>query len=300
MEDEFADIDISVLLDSLNKMQEAMVVYDADGRLVICNAAFRDLYDYTPQEAHVGVHFTELGKIDIEKGNVVVSEGTRKDYLERKAKYRKALSCAADGEEFRELVEGSEFDLALLDINMPGEDGLSLGRFLRETKSAGIIFLTASAETVDRIVGLEIGADDYIAKPFDLRELHARIKAVLRRLDAPPKKESAATDDRVAFGKCSLDLENHTLHGPDGDEITITSMEFDLLKTFAENPNRVLSRDRLLDLAHNREWDPYDRSIDIRITRLRRKIEKDPTKPEIIKTVRGSGYVFNNEDKNKG
>ncbi|MBT4889072.1 MAG: response regulator [Rhodospirillales bacterium] len=218
---------------------------------------------------------------------------TIQDYLELKG-YR--VSCAADGKDFRQLVERSEFDLALLDVNMPGEDGLSLARFLRETKDVGIIFLTASSETVDRIVGLEIGADDYISKPFDLRELHARIKAVLRRLNSSRKKSNETTEDAIAFGDCMLSLEAHTLNGPDGEEITITSMEFDLLKTFAQNPNRVLSRDRLLDLAHNRDWDPYDRSIDIRITRLRRKIEKDPAKPEIIKTVRGAGYVFSLND----
>ena len=218
---------------------------------------------------------------------------TIQDYLELKG-YR--VSCAADGKDFRQLVERSEFDLALLDVNMPGEDGLSLARFLRETKDVGIIFLTASSETVDRIVGLEIGADDYISKPFDLRELHARIKAVLRRLNSSRKKSNETTEDAIAFGDCMLSLEAHTLNGPDGEEITITSMEFDLLKTFAQNPNRVLSRDRLLDLAHNRAWDPYDRSIDIRITRLRRKIEKDPAKPEIIKTVRGAGYVFSLND----
>ncbi len=215
---------------------------------------------------------------------------TVRDYLELKG-YR--VSCAADGKELRALVERSELDLALLDINMPGEDGLSLARFLRETRDIGIIFLTASVDTVDRIVGLEIGADDYIPKPFDLRELHARIKAVLRRIKSPAKKSNVGSDGAVQFGEYTLNLETHTLGGPDGEDIAITSMEFDLLKTFAENPNRVLSRDRLLDLAHNRDWDPYDRSIDIRITRLRRKIEPDPSKPAIIKTVRGAGYVFN-------
>ena len=215
---------------------------------------------------------------------------TIRDYLELKG-YR--VSCAGDGKALRDIVDRSEFDLALLDINMPGEDGLSLARFLRETQDVGIIFLTAAVDTVDRIVGLEIGADDYIPKPFDLRKLHARIKAVLRRLKAPGKKADLSVDGLVAFGEFTLNLEAHSLIGPNGDDVAITAMEFDLLKTFAENPDRVLSRDRLLDLAHNRDWDPYDRSIDIRVTRLRRKIEQDPTKPEIIKTVRGAGYVFN-------
>jgi len=214
---------------------------------------------------------------------------TLRDYLEMKG-YR--VSCADGGVALRNLVKRSEFDLAILDINMPGEDGLTLARFLKETTNSGIMFLTAAGETVDRIVGLEIGADDYLPKPFDLRELHARIKAVLRRINAQSSAENTLVSDKVVFGQYTLNLETHTLSDPDGVNIAITAMEFDLLKTFAQNPNKVLSRDRLLDLAHNRDWDPYDRSIDIRITRLRRKIESDPTKPEIIKTVRGAGYVF--------
>ena len=141
---------------------------------------------------------------------------TIQDYLELKG-YR--VSCAADGKDFRQLVERSEFDLALLDVNMPGEDGLSLARFLRETKDVGIIFLTASSETVDRIVGLEIGADDYISKPFDLRELHARIKAVLRRLNSSRKKSNETTEDAIAFGDCMLSLEAHTLNCSGSDLI---------------------------------------------------------------------------------
>lgn len=214
---------------------------------------------------------------------------TLRDYLEMKG-YR--VSCADGGVALRSLVDRSEFDLAILDINMPGEDGLTLARFLKETTNAGIMFLTAAGETVDRIVGLEIGADDYMPKPFDLRELHARVKAILRRVNAQAPAENTTMGDEVRFGQCTLNLGAHTLIDPDGGDIAITAMEFDLLKTFAQNPNRVLSRDRLLDLAHNRDWDPYDRSIDIRITRLRRKIEPDPSKPEIIKTVRGAGYVF--------
>jgi two-component system phosphate regulon response regulator OmpR len=148
---------------------------------------------------------------------------------------------------------------------------------------------------VDRIVGLAMGADDYLAKPVDMRELLARIRAVLRR--APAERAAAAEErpaptHRVRLGACELDLDAHKLFDADGAEVPITSMEFDLLKAFAEHPNRVLSRDQLLDLAHNKDWEPFDRSIDIRIARLRRKIEADPAKPQVIKTVRGAGYIF--------
>ena len=202
------------------------------------------------------------------------------------------------GAALRALVEAEEpFDIAILDITMPGEDGLSLARFLRERAEVGIIMVTASGETVDRIVGLEMGADDYIAKPVDLRELLARLRAVLRRAAAPAKGAAAPGDEHriVAFGQCRLDLDSHKLTHEDGQEIPLTAMEFDLLKAFAERPNRVLSRDQLLELAHNRGWEPFDRSIDIRIARIRRKIERDPGKPQVIKTVRGAGYIFSSE-----
>jgi two-component system phosphate regulon response regulator OmpR len=147
------------------------------------------------------------------------------------------------------------------------------------------------------VVGLEIGADDYIAKPVDLRELLARIRAVLRRLRSGPAEAAASgaaaeVPATKPIGACQLDLEAHRLYDADGHEVPITSMEFDLLKAFVEHPNRVLSRDQLLDLAHNKDWEPFDRSIDIRIARLRRKIETDPSKPQVVKTVRGAGYIF--------
>ena len=208
-----------------------------------------------------------------------------------------AVSAMDGGQALRTAIEaGESFDLALLDITMPGEDGLSLARFLREQGDTGVIMVTASGETVDRIVGLEIGADDYLAKPVDLRELLARVKAVLRRLSASQSSEGSdpAEDANrvVAFGRCRLDLDAHKLLDEDGDELTLTAMEFDLLKAFAERPNRVLTRNQLLELAHDRSLAPFDRSIDIRIARIRRKIERDPGKPQVIKTVRGAGYVF--------
>ncbi len=219
---------------------------------------------------------------------------------------------AQDGVELREIAARETIDLVILDVRMPGEDGLSLARFLRERGDVGIVFLTAVGDMVDRVVGLELGADDYIPKPVDLRELLARVKAVLRRIrpaQAQPGSTGAAGGGsarigdagvgsageptaRVAFGVCRLDLDAHKLYDSDGAEIPITSMEYDLLKAFAQHPNRVLTRDQLLDMAHNRGWEPFDRSIDIRIARLRRKIEDDPAKPQVIKTVRGSGYMF--------
>jgi DNA-binding response OmpR family regulator len=172
---------------------------------------------------------------------------------------------------------------------MPGEDGLSLARWLRARSKIGIVILTAADEVIDRVVGLEIGADDYITKPFDLRELRARIRTILRRLD-----ETAPANDGevVRFGRTYLNLARRKLYDMAGKEIALTAMEFDLLAAFARHPDKVLSRDQLLDLAHHHHWEPFDRSIDIRIARLRRKIETDPSRPEIIKTVRGAGYIF--------
>ena len=206
------------------------------------------------------------------------------------------VSTAGDGATLRRLLEDQAADLVILDINMPGEDGLSLARYLRANTKIGIVMLTAAGEVVDRIVGLEMGADDYLPKPVDMRELLARVRAVLRRMEAAPESAGAAAaapgTRKIHFGACQLDLDAHRLYDAAGEEVPITSMEFDLLKAFAEHPNRVLSRDQLLDLAHNRDWEPFDRSIDIRIARLRRKVEADPSKPRVIKTVRGAGYIF--------
>ncbi|MEX0345407.1 MAG: response regulator [Rhizobiaceae bacterium] len=213
------------------------------------------------------------------------------EYLERQGF---KVTQADGGEALRDLAENAVFDAVVLDISMPGEDGLSLARFLRERGGVGIIMLTASGETVDRIVGLEMGADDYLAKPVDLRELLARVKAVLRRMSNQSDAKSAGGSGGgvVEFGECKLDLDGYKLLGSDGAEIAITAMEFSLLKVFAEHPGRVLNRDQILEMAHDRGWDPFDRSIDIRISRLRKKIEADPSKPQIIKTVRGVGYIF--------
>jgi two-component system phosphate regulon response regulator OmpR len=204
------------------------------------------------------------------------------------------VSLADSGAALRACVARREPDLVLLDLNLPGEDGLSLARFLREETDSAFIMVTAADDAVDRVIGLELGADDYIGKPVDLRELAARVKTVLRRSGRP--SVAARLDGgeirRIAFGPFVLDLDGHELTDGNGTAVDLTTMEFDLLAAFVEHPNRVLTRDQLLDMAHHRRWDPYDRSIDIRIARLRRKIERDPQKPEIIKTVRGAGYIF--------
>ena len=212
------------------------------------------------------------------------------DYL---AGHGYACSQAGDGKAMRAAIAEGAPALVLLDLRLPGEDGLSLARWLRDNHDVAIIMVTAAGEVVDRVVGLEVGADDYLAKPFDLRELLARVKSVLRRGGGKQAKGKAAGGTkRVSIGACQLDLDTHQLIGREGEEIPLTGMEFDLLRVFAEHPNRVLSRDQLLTLTRNREWEPFDRSIDIRIARLRRKIEADPEKPRTIKTVRGAGYIF--------
>lgn len=205
------------------------------------------------------------------------------------------VRSAGNATEARAALNVAVPQLAILDIRMPGEDGLSLARWIKQQHSAtGIIMLTTAADVVDRIVGLEMGADDYMPKPFELRELLARVKSVLRRLAEknPLPEAPASKSERVRFGRCELDLEARMLLDAQGESTALTAMEFDLLKVFAANAGRVLNRDQLMELAHHKGWDVYDRSIDLRIMRLRRKIEPDPEKPEVIKTVRGVGYMF--------
>jgi DNA-binding response OmpR family regulator len=206
-----------------------------------------------------------------------------------------AVRAAADAQQARELIAQAAPELAILDINMPGETGLSLARWLRDTHpGVAIVMLTAAGEAIDRIVGLELGADDYVGKPFELRELLARVRAVLRRAQtaAAPLADGPAGARRVRFGERELDLEQRKLFDAEGREIEITAAEFDLLALFARHPNRPLNRDQIMEQAHNRGWDVFDRSIDLRVMRLRRKIERNPDKPEVIKTVRNVGYVF--------
>ena len=200
------------------------------------------------------------------------------------------VSTARDGAEMMRLLEGAAIDLVVLDLMLPGEDGLSLCRRLRATTSLPVIMLTAMGEDTDRIVGLEMGADDYLPKPFNPRELLARIKAVLRRVNN--LNNSAPKGDIAKFDGWTLDLGARRLSAPDGSEIELSTGEYDLLLAFATHPRRVLSRDQLLDLARGRSAAPFDRSIDIQVMRLRRKIEADPKEPRLIKTVRGGGYMF--------
>ena len=207
-----------------------------------------------------------------------------------------AVRVAPDAAGARAAVAEQLPELVVLDINMPGETGLSLARWLREAHPrVGIVMLTTEGEAIDRIVGLELGADDYVPKPFEVRELLARVRAVLRRAAPPPAETPApaATQTRqVQFGACRLDLDERRLVGADGADIDISAAEFDLLALFARHPNRPLNRDQIMEQAHNRGWDVFDRSIDLRVMRLRRKIERNPDKPEVLKTVRNVGYVF--------
>ncbi|BEE19599.1 response regulator [Aeromonas enteropelogenes] len=202
------------------------------------------------------------------------------------------VSCARDGKEMKRLLEEREFDLLVLDLMMPGEDGLTLCRELRVKSNMPIIMLTAMGEETDRIIGLEMGADDYLAKPFNPRELLARIKAVMRRTqaDTQPSPETLTRDLR--FDRWLLDINRRELVDEDGVGLSLSTAEFDLLKVFLERPQRVLSRDQLLDLARGREAVAFDRAIDTLVSRLRRKLERDPKNPELIKTIWGGGYMF--------
>jgi two-component system OmpR family response regulator len=203
------------------------------------------------------------------------------------------VSTAQDGAGMRKAMAQSPVDLVILDLMLPGEDGLTLARSLRQDSSIGIIILTGRGEIVDRIIGLEMGADDYLPKPFHLRELLARVKSVLRRASSrSAEKQAAAPRSKARFVGWNLDLSSRELFSPAGKEVRLTTGEFDLLAAFVTNANQVLTRDRLLDLARNREAGPFDRTIDVQVGRLRRKLEDDPQRPTMIKTVRGTGYIF--------
>jgi len=239
-----------------------------------------------------------LGRMDHRHHIVVVEdEATQRDllvdYLGRQS-FR--VSGVEDGDGLRDLVERDPPVLVLLDLTLPGEDGLTLARWLRERATRlGIIMVTAAADTVDRVVGLEVGADDYITKPFEPRELLARIKSVLRRTTGAAAAAPVAASSggrRVRMGRRLLDLDKRSLIDQDGREEVLAASEFDLLKIFAENPNRPLYRDWLLEATAHREVEAFDRAIDLRITRLRKKIEADPAHPDAIRTVRGVGYMF--------
>ena len=201
------------------------------------------------------------------------------------------VEAAEDGIALRRLVPRFRPDLVVCDLMMPGEDGLSLTRWLRGEGHAAVLMLTAMGSTTDRVVGLEMGADDYLAKPFEPAELRARVKAVLRRtMSAAVAAGRPAA--RVKVGRCVVDTEMKVMFDENGAKVDLTAMEYDLLYTFITHARRPLNRDQLLDLAHHKKWDPYDRSIDMRIARLRKKIELDPSKPAVLKTMRGEGYML--------
>jgi DNA-binding response OmpR family regulator len=218
-----------------------------------------------------------------------------------------SVSLCDGGASLRRTIAERVPDLIVLDLNMPEEDGLSIIRDLKQRGSVPIIMLTATASAIDRVVGLELGADDYLAKPCELRELLARIRSVLRRSQpssppaaaasaapaaAPPGGGTASDNRRVRFGTKWLDHDAQALRDDEGNEHPLTASEYGLLKVFAANPKRVLSRDRLLELANARDAEAFDRAIDLRIMRIRRKIEPDPAHPSVIRTVRGGGYLF--------
>lgn len=200
-------------------------------------------------------------------------------------------AAARDGKELDRLLRDGRFDLVVLDINLPGEDGLSICRRLRQTSTIPIVMLTARSEDIDTIIGLELGADDYLGKPFNPRELLARVRAVLRRHQAGPSDPQEPPGSFV-FQGWTLNAGTRQLSNPDDVRIAVTGAEFDLLKVLCERPGRVLSRDALLDLTQGRSAAPFERSIDVLVSRLRQKIERDPREPELIRTIRSGGYLF--------
>jgi len=198
------------------------------------------------------------------------------------------VSTAGDGVRMRHVLDSEAVDIVMLDIGLPGDDGFSLTRSLRTHWHGPVIIVTGRGESVDRVVGLELGADDYVTKPFDLRELLARVRSVLRRAPSSP----GADTGRLSFDGCVLDPQSHSLSGPHGEPIPLTSGEFNLLQVLLEHANQVLTRDQLMTHTHGHHAGPFDRSIDVQVGRLRRKIEPDPAHPQWIKSIRGAGYLF--------
>jgi DNA-binding response OmpR family regulator len=255
-----------------------------------------------PQQERTGSPVAQSAHKDASEAShiLVVDDETdlRRVLAEYLTKHGFSVRTATDGADLDIQLGDQATDLLILDINMPGEDDLSIARRIRASMGIPILMLTAAGEVVDRVVGLEIGADDYVTKPFDLRELLARVRTVLRRTEGargfvPTAKPTACPPAQgVRFGRVILDVDARCLFAEDGELMELTAMEFDLLHVFVKNPNRVLTRDRLLELAHSRGWEPFDRSIDIRIARIRRKVEYDPAKPQVIRTMRGAGYMY--------
>jgi two-component system OmpR family response regulator len=211
------------------------------------------------------------------------------DFL-RENGYR--VTVARDGSDMDQLLAASRIDLLILDIMLPGEDGLSLCRRVRAQSNTPVIMLTARGSEIERVVGLEMGADDYLTKPFSTHELLARIRAVLRRTQVLAVPESAGRPSVLTFAGWVLNLGARRLQAADGTRVPLTGAEFELLVAFCEHPNRVLTRDQLLDLTRGRAPGPFDRSVDVQVSRLRRKIEDNPKDPALIQTVRAGGYIF--------
>ena len=201
------------------------------------------------------------------------------------------VSIASEGASMRAILQSEPIDVVLLDLGLPGEDGFALTRFLRETWKGAVIIITGRGESVDRIVGLELGADDYVTKPFDLRELLARVRSVLRRTAVAETPRSDSTG-KLRFAGFTLNTGARTLTDPAGVDVPLTTGEYDLLCVFLARPDRVLSRDDLMSHLHGRDAGPYDRAIDVGVGRLRRKLEDDVAQPALIKAVRGVGYLF--------
>jgi two-component system, OmpR family, response regulator len=208
------------------------------------------------------------------------------------SKYDINVTILRDGSTLDRYIETQVYNLIILDVNLPGEDGLSICRRIRASNSIPIIFLTARSEDVDKILGLEMGADDYLVKPFNPRELLARIRAILRRLEPSGSELNTKDQQILTFSNWTLNLMSREVISPEGTKISMTGGEFDLLYAFCESPNRIISRDQLITMTHGNLTGPYERSIDVLISRLRQKIEKDPKNPIFIKTVRAEGYLF--------
>lgn len=202
------------------------------------------------------------------------------------------VELATNGAEMDERFRTGAYDLLLLDLNLPGEDGLSICRRVRSEREIPIIILTAQSDDIDKILGLEMGADDYIVKPFNSRELLARIRAVVRRSHAPNADEPKTGRDAFTFSGWRVDLVTRQVTAPSGTRVAMTGAEFDLLHVLCESPNRILTREQLINMTHGPTTGPFERSIDVLISRLRQKIEDDPKKPSLIQTVRAEGYIF--------
>lgn len=201
------------------------------------------------------------------------------------------VSTAANGAQLRNTLQSTRIDLVLMDLGLPGEDGLDLTRFLHSHWQGPVIIVSGRGESVDRVVGLELGADDYITKPFDLRELLARVRSVLRRT-ARPASDSEAHHGTLVFQGYRLDTAAHELRDEQGRVVPLTTGEYELLKLFLEHPHRVMTRNDIMSHIHGRDAGPFDRAIDVQIGRLRRKIERDPTRPSMLKAIRGTGYIL--------